>query len=211
MPLRVLVVDDDQFARTAISAALAGQGFDVRSTAAGVVETMDVDLTGIDVAVLDLDLGEGPNGIDLAHALRRRQPNVGIVILTSFSDTRLLASSVRDLPPNSSYVVKQSMSDIGILVEAVKATGTQEADPATIPKVPLTDAQIETLRLVAYGLSNSEIARVRVVSKKSVEQTIKRATIALGIEVSDEFNQRVSLARAFFSLTGATRHTHANR
>lgn len=211
MPLRVLVVDDDQFARTAISAALAGQGFDVRSTAAGVVETMDVDLTGIDVAVLDLDLGEGPNGIDLAHALRRRQPNMGIVILTSFSDTRLLASSVRDLPPNSSYVVKQSMSDIGILVEAVKATGTHEAVPATIPKVPLTDAQIETLRLVAYGLSNSEIARVRVVSTKSVEQAIKRAAIALDINVSDESNQRVSLARAFFSLTGATRHTHANR
>ena len=211
MSLRVLVVDDDHFARTAISAALTGQGFDVRSTASGVVESMDVDLTEIDVAVLDLDLGEGPNGIDLAHALRRRQPNVGIVILTSFSDTRLLASSVRDLPPNSSYVVKQSMRDIGILVEAVKATGRQDTVPATVPRVPLSDAQIETLRLVAYGLSNSEIARVRVVSKKAVEQAIRRATIALNIDVNDESNQRVSLARAFFSLTGATRHTHANR
>lgn len=211
MPTRLLIVDDDDFSRTTVAAALAGQGLEITATASGVVEAMSVDCTEVDVAVLDLDLGEGPTGIDLAHALRRSNPAVGIVLLTSFSDPRLLASSVRDLPIGSTYVVKQSLRDIRILTEAVSAAALGEATPAATPRVPLSDAQVETLRLVAYGLSNAEIARVRVVTEKSVEQAIKRASVALGIESTPTSNQRVALARAFFSLTGATRHAHAHR
>ncbi|MCF8527687.1 MAG: response regulator [Candidatus Nanopelagicales bacterium] len=211
MPLRLLIVDDDDFSRTTVSAALAGQGFTVMATASGVADAMSANVSEIDVAVLDLDLGEGPNGIDLAHALAQVNPALGIVLLTSFSDPRLLAASVRELPPHSSYVVKQSLRDIGILVEAVRATGSPEAEGSQTPRVPLTDAQVETLRLLAYGLSNAEIARVRVVSEKSVEQAIKRAATALDIPSDATSNQRVALARAFFSLTGATRHRHAHR
>lgn len=211
MPSRLLVVDDDDFSRTTVAAALAGQGFEISATASGVIEAMALDGTLIDVAVLDLDLGEGPTGIDLAHALRRSHPTVGIVLLTSFSDPRLLASSVRDLPTGSTYVVKQSLRDIRILTEAVTAAARADQSPAVVPRVPLSDAQVETLRLVAYGLSNAEIARVRVVTEKSVEQAIKRAAVALDIESTPTSNQRVALARAFFSLTGATRHAHAHR
>lgn len=211
MPTRLLIVDDDDFSRTTVAAALAGQGLEITATASGVVEAMSVDCTEVDVAVLDLDLGEGPTGIDLAHALRRATPAIGLVLLTSFSDPRLLSSSVRDLPTGSTYVVKQSLRDIRILTEAVAAAARRDETPAVIPRVPLSDAQVETLRLVAYGLSNAEIARVRVVTEKSVEQAIKRASVALDIEATPTSNQRVALARAFFSLTGATRHAHAHR
>lgn len=211
VPSRLLVVDDDDFSRTTVAAALAGQGLEITATASGVVEAMAVDVSDIDVAVLDLDLGEGPTGVDLAHALRRSNPAIGIVLLTSFSDPRLLASSVRDLPAGSTYVVKQSLRDIRILTEAVAAAALGDETAAAVPRVPLSDAQVETLRLVAYGLSNAEIARVRVVTEKSVEQAIKRASIALDIESTPLSNQRVALARAFFSLTGATRHAHAHR
>ena len=40
------------------------------------------------VVMLDLDLGYGPTGLDLARAFRIRNPNVGLVMLTSYSDTR---------------------------------------------------------------------------------------------------------------------------
>jgi len=211
MVLRLLIVDDDDFSRTTVAAALSGAGFEVVHAAGGVISAMGCDLHDVDVAVLDLDLGDGPNGIDLAHALRRNSPNIGIVVLTSFSDPRLLAASVRDAPRGSGYVVKQSLTDIGILVEAVNAAGDSGSPRAAITPVPLSDAQVETLRLLAYGLSNGEIARVRVVSEKSVEQAIKRAATALGVDTRATSNQRVSLARAFFSLTGATRHPHAHR
>lgn len=208
---RCLVVDDDSFTRTAVSAALRAEGIDVVAVADGIAQAMAVDMRDIDCAVLDLDLGIGPNGIDLAYALRRTHPGIGIVILTSFSDPRLLAASVQEPPPGSAYVVKQSIADMGILVTAINATASNQEFPAADMRIPLTDAQVETLRLLAYGLSNAEIARVRVVTEKSVEQAIKRVAVALKVDTSPQANQRVALARAYFALTGAARHTHAHR
>lgn len=210
-PVRALVVDDEAFARSMVSGTLSGHGVAVVGVAEGIAQALDVPPASYDVAILDLDLGPGPNGIDLGLALRRRSPRVGIVLLTSFSDPRLIAASVKEPPPDAAYVVKQSLTDIGFLLAAVHAVARGAVDEVDVPRVPLTDAQIETLRLLAYGLSNAEIARVRVVTEKSVEQAIKRAATGLGVDPSPSINQRVALARAFFALTGAARHTHAHR
>jgi DNA-binding NarL/FixJ family response regulator len=213
MTLRCLVVDDDDFSRTTVAAAIAGDRIEVVAVVGTASEANGLDVANIDVAVLDLDLGEGPNGIDLAHGLRKLNPTIGIVLLTSFSDPRLFAASVKELPTSSAYVVKQSLNDIRILTTAIVASCqiSQEQGESEVPRVPLSDSQVETLRLLAYGLSNSEIARVRVVTEKSVEQAVKRAATALDIEIDPTANQRVALARAFFSLTGATRHPHLHR
>ncbi|MCH9677819.1 MAG: response regulator [Actinomycetia bacterium] len=213
MTLRCLVVDDDDFSRTTVAAAIAGGQIEVVAVVGTASEAIGLDVANIDVAVLDLDLGEGPNGIDLAHGLRKLNPTIGIVLLTSFSDPRLFAASVKELPTSSAYVVKQSLKDIRILTTAIVASSeiSQEQSESKVPRVPLSDSQVETLRLLAYGLSNSEIARVRVVTEKSVEQAVKRAATALDIEIDPTANQRVALARAFFSLTGATRHPHLHR
>jgi DNA-binding NarL/FixJ family response regulator len=213
MTLRCLVVDDDDFSRTTVAAAIAGDQIEIVAVVGTAPEAIGLDVANIDVAVLDLDLGEGPNGIDLAHGLRKLNPTIGIVLLTSFSDPRLFAASVKELPASSAYVVKQSLNDIRILTTAIVASCqiSQEQSESEVPRVPLSDSQVETLRLLAYGLSNSEIARVRVVTEKSVEQAVKRAATALDIEIDPTANQRVALARAFFSLTGATRHPHLHR
>lgn len=211
-PLRVVVLDDDSFTRVTVAAALVSEGFDVVRAVSSVSEAMEVGQgSQFDVAVLDLDLGPGPNGIDVAFGLRKLHPDLGIVILTSFSDPRLLASSVKEPPWGSSFVVKQSLVDMRILSEAVRGSRVQDDPLVTRESVPLTDSQIETLRLLSYGLSNSEIARVRVVSEKSVEQSIARSAKRLEIKVHGSMNQRVALAREYFRLTGAMRHTHAHR
>lgn len=198
--------------RTTLAGALAHEGCSVVAAvpdAAGAVGRATALLP--DCAILDLDLGVGPTGIDLAHGLRRALPEIGIVLLTSFTDPRLLASSLNDLPRGATYVVKQSLSDMAILVEAIEAAiamagvGIAESEASG-----LTDAQVETLRLLACGLSNAEIARIRVVTEKSVEQAIARAAKRLGID-ANAGNQRVLLAREYFRLTGATRHARTHR
>lgn len=218
MSTRVLVVEDDDFARVTVAGALKSEGFMVVNAVAGVHDAMETARThALDVAVLDLDLGPGPTGIDAAHGLRKLQPDIGVVILTSFSDPRLLTSSLRQPPPGSVYVVKQSLTDIGILSAAVDGCRDQHVSDVNRVSdvnhvaVPLTTSQIETLRLLAYGLSNAEIARVRVVTEKSVEQSIARSAKRLGIPSQGSTNQRVALAREYFRLTGAQRHTHAHR
>lgn len=213
MTLRCLVVDDDDFSRTTVAAAIAGEQIEVVAVVGSVAKAMALDARNFDVAILDLDLGEGPNGVDLSHALRRTNPAIGIVLLTSFSDPRLFAASVKELPESSAYVVKQSLNDIRLLTTAILGSVEIVRDQPDLerPRVLLSDSQVETLRLLAYGLSNAEIARVRVVTEKSVEQAIKRAATALNIDTDSNSNQRVALAREFFSLTGATRHAHLHR
>ena len=75
----------------------------------------------------------------------------------------------------------------------------------------MTQAQVETLRLLSCGLSNAEIARVRVVTEKSVEQAIARTAKRLGVSASPSVNQRVALAREYFQLTGAMRGARSSR
>jgi len=113
MPLTAAIVEDDPFARTMLVATLRSQGVEV------VVET-DTPALALEfarlhrprVALLDLHLGEGPTGIDLAHALRSSDPRIGIVILTSFDDPRLLSTRLPDPPVGSRYLTKREVASI---------------------------------------------------------------------------------------------------
>ena len=201
----VLLVEDDNLVRAALAAGLTHHGFAV--TAVGDARAaMDAFVTITpEVAVLDLHLGAGPTGLDLAVGMRERSPDLGLVLLTSFSDPRLLRTSLDTIPAGMLYLVKQSVDDLALLAAAIESASEAAHSPATAaPRSPLTSAQADTLRLLAAGLSNSEIARVRVVTEATVEKTIARTAQALGIAYEEGVNQRVALARAYFQLIGRT-------
>lgn len=201
--LRVILVEDDDFTRVTLKAALEKFGIEVvadASDAKGAI-TRAVD-SGAQVGVFDLDLGPGPTGIDVANGVRRLMPDLGVVMLTSYEDPRLLSASLAEIPAGAAYIVKQSLEDLGFLVEAIVGSRVARQN-ASAPRIDMTDAQIETLRLLACGLTNAEIARVRVVEVKSVEQTISRTAKRLGIDGEGGLNQRVALARAYYRLVGS--------
>jgi DNA-binding NarL/FixJ family response regulator len=201
----VLLVEDDNLVRAALSAGLAHHGFEVTAVADARTAMAAFTTAPTDVAVLDLHLGAGPTGIDLAVGMRQQAPAVGLVLLTSFTDPRLLRTSLDTIPEGMLYLVKQSIDDLSLLAAAIDAAPDAKTSNATsAPRSPLTAAQADTLRLLAAGLSNSEIARVRVVTEATVEKTIARTAQALGIAHGDGVNQRVALARAYFRLIGRT-------
>jgi DNA-binding NarL/FixJ family response regulator len=59
------------------------------------------------------------------------------------------------------------------------------------------------MRLLSKGLSNSEIANLRSISEKSVEQSIARLVKNLDIPKGKSINQRVQISRLYFKLTGS--------
>lgn len=198
----VLVVEDDSFVRATVTTALRFHDFEVVDSVGSAVAAMDAFRISLpDVALLDLDLGGGPTGADIAVGMRRIKANVGIVFLTSFEDPRLLDSRLTNMPERCGYVVKQSLQDTEFLATAIRGCD----EPGEIPRVKLTESQAETLRLLAAGLSNTEIARIRVVEVSAVEKAIRRAADVLGIASNETVNQRVALARAYYRMAGLGR------
>jgi DNA-binding NarL/FixJ family response regulator len=118
--LNVMLVEDDDFTRSTVKSALIGQGFNIVYDTALVKEGIEfAKKNRPDVAVLDYNLGKGPNGIDLANQLRKIQPEIGIVLLTAFLNPAELDSKISQLPAGSRYLVKHSVSDIKILVKEI--------------------------------------------------------------------------------------------
>ena len=118
--LNVMLVEDDDFTRSTVKSALVGQGLNIVYDTALVKEGIEfAKKNRPDVAVLDYNLGKGPNGIDLANQLRKIQPEIGIVLLTAFLNPAELDSKISQLPAGSRYLVKHSVSDIKILVREI--------------------------------------------------------------------------------------------
>lgn len=210
----IMVVEDDPFTRSTLCAALRLHGLNIVGDSASATSALALAKNLLPTAVLiDLDLGKGPTGIDLAHALRQVMRDVGIVFLTSYDDPRFLRANLPPLPAGAEYLVKKSVADIALVTRALhraviagqeigRGNRTQRSSTGTqISK--LSNIQIETMRLLSQGMTNSEIARKRSITEKSVEQTISRIARILALPQNSTHNQRVHMARVFFRMTGS--------
>lgn len=205
--VKVLLVEDHDFTRSTLTAALRAEDCTVSSVPTArdaIAAARDHDF---DCALIDLNLGPGPTGIDVAHGLRDHHPSIGIAVLTTYEDPRLLSGVQRPLPPGALYLVKSDLPSTARVRAAVDLAISQAGSsmqPNT-RRLPLSDTQIEILHLVADGLTNAEIAKRRVVTERSVQTALQRILRALKIEPVDGQHSRVLLVRAFHALTSSDR------
>ena len=198
----VLILEDDAWTRSVVETALTAKGFTVAAAVGTAREAMTAaDTTTIEVAILDLDLGDGPTGVDVAIALGRRHPNIGIVLLTSYEDLRLFKAALPKLPDSVHVARKSEVTDVQQLIDYV-LQAKEKVPPTRQLMTELTDPQIETLRLVAAGLTNAQIAKERFVTEKAIEHAIARLARQLDIPQESSQNTRVLLTRAYFKMIG---------
>lgn len=206
MAVTAVLVEDDDLLRSALGSALERHGVRVTgafANAAGVAAHVDEEQP--DVALLDLDLGPGPTGIDVARALRKARPAIGLVILTTYDDPRLQGDGMPTLPPGTAYLSKGRSNDVAEVARAIHAAARSPLrPPKDAPPEPLdlTAAQIDVLRLVAEGLSTPEIAERRGVTTKAVEQMLTKIYQRLDLPKDPAVNQRVQLTRAYLKAAG---------
>lgn len=209
--LRVMLVDDDPFTRMTLVTTLHSMEFMVVGDVATAKEALLLAAeTRPDVAVVDLDLGEGPTGLDVAHRLREMFPRIGLVVLSTYEEPRLMGFNQHPLPDDALYLVKRTVVDPEILGKAIRMSVDHDFRQGTLRVVPqdtlgvrLSDPQIDIMRLVAAGHSNAEIARRRSLTVPAVEKAIARLIRQLDLQASPDTNQRVAIAQAYFRLTGA--------
>jgi len=202
---RLVVIEDDGFTRMLLCSQLRELGHEVVGDAAASAEGIAcVRALRPDALIVDLDLGRGPTGLDVAHAVRRMLPGLGILMLTSYIDVRLIGD-FRPLPPGSVFMVKRTLNDPAVLSSAIdlcleSSTGVSAAPNAAQSVVSkLRDGQIEIMRLVAAGYTNAEIARERHIEEKSVAKAVTRLLDQLDLKVTEQRNPRVLITQAYYA------------
>jgi DNA-binding NarL/FixJ family response regulator len=206
---KLLILENDNFAALFIKANLSKVDFTAIEIANSASSAMQLFREfNPSVCLLDIEIGAGPNGIDVARAMRRLNPLVGIVFLTSVQDPRLIDLKGLDLPTGSYYMAKVSVSnsqEIGsVLRDSISAAKSDAACEirTEVPALNLSSGQYELIRLIAEGLSNKEIASRKVVTIKSAENSIARLAKKLDIQDLTANSQRVLLAKKYFQLIG---------
>lgn len=216
MPIQrsVLVVEDEPLIRNLVATQLRAEGFEVITAENAVDARKKADAHDPDVALLDIELGNGPTGFDLSAILRKQDPGIAIVFLTHLPEPRLIGLDNKIVPKNAAYLVKDKISDPGILTEAIEAALRDRVgehlrdDKHSESKFSLISrSQIQVLQLMAAGLSNQQIADQRGTTIRAVENLIKRALEAAGIDDGQGLHTRVSASREYLRAIGQLRRT----
>ncbi len=200
----VVLVEDQDLLRSLVASVLESAGFQVSTAANASDARRIIDSVDPDAVVLDIDLGDGPTGLDVADYLASRSNEVAIVFLTSLSDPRFAGRDMNAVHPNAAYLNKHMLSDTKLLVDALEAV-LNDRDVAAFrhdkksdrPLANLSTLQIQVLQLIAEGKTNQQIANARGRSLAATESAIKRTLKALDIDVSEDINARVVAARQY--------------
>jgi DNA-binding NarL/FixJ family response regulator len=208
-PTNLLIVEDEPLVRSLLVSLLEPKGGQIKAAAnAAEARKITSDFTP-DVAILDIELGDGPSGIDLAHVLRTQFPNIGLVFLTHIPEPRVVGVENRNIPKNAAYLRKDRMADTGVLEKAIEAAfknrvskDLRDDKNSSHKLTDVSRSQLDVLRLVAMGHSNQEIAAQRGTTVRAVEHLVKRAFAAAGVDSASPGNARVVAAREFIQVAG---------
>jgi DNA-binding NarL/FixJ family response regulator len=197
--VRVLVVDDQALFREALVTLLgARSGVEVVGEAGDGQQALERAATlQPDVVLMDLHMPV-LDGIAATRRLRVEQPGVRVLALTTFDDDEDVFAALR--AGALGYLLKDVSSDL--LVEAVLSAARGESvlqpsvaakvvarfaqlddAPRTRPQplvVPLSDRELDVLRLVADGRSNREIATALFLAEGTVKNHVTNVLGKLG-------------------------------
>lgn len=225
----MLVVEDQGALRALVHDLFTRNGFAVESTASAVDALARFADFDPDALVADIDLGSRPDGIELATALRRIAPHLGVVFLTNYP-RRAAGAEVFGLP-GAVFVGKTELESPEQILAALEralrptvpdgppdasrapgASGTgAHAEPFAAEEgraggvTALTRHQLAVLGMIAQGWSNEQIARESGATVRAVERSISRIFERLGVSGDPATNPRVAAAARYLAAFGPQR------
>jgi len=210
VPIRVVLADDHYLVREGVRRLLATQP-DLEVVAA--CSDLDSLLAAVetehpDVVVTDIRMppNKSDEGIQAAARLRETHPDVGVVVLSQYSEPGYALSLLEGGSARRAYLLKERVEDVNQLAGAIRAVarGGSIIDPKVVeslmadrtraqpsPLDELTPRERDVLREMAEGKNNAAIAQTLFLTERSVEKVIHSIFLKLGIAWEREIHKRV--------------------
>lgn len=216
MSLRVILIDDHTLFRVGLEGLLTSRGIEVVASVGSGQDCLRLvgDLTP-DIILLDMRM-PGINGLGVLELIRKHDPELPIVMLTTSTDEGDLLESLRqgaqgyllkDMEPDELVLALRDIvsgktvvaPDLApILAKAVQGGGVNEKkEPEASPFSELTPRETEILGLLAEGQSNKAIARNLGISDGTVKLHVK--AILRKLEVHSRVEAAVMAVEQGFS------------
>jgi DNA-binding NarL/FixJ family response regulator len=214
--LRVVIAEDNYLVREGTRRLLEDSGeVDVLATVGNAIELLQaVDGLRPDAVLTDIRMppGHQVEGIEAAHAIRKKHPGIGVVVLSQHSDAAYAVQLLKDGTEGLGYLLKTRVGELGELLHALRevAAGRSVVDSGVVERLidyrsrqaesplrMLTEREIEVLREMAEGKSNAAIAGGLHLSESSVEKYVNSIFSKLGLSEERLLSRRVAAVLAY--------------
>jgi DNA-binding NarL/FixJ family response regulator len=203
--VRVLIAEDQVLLREGLAKLFEDGGHDVVAAvgdAEGILDT--VARTEPDLVVLDVRMPPtfSDEGTRAARDLKAAEPALGVLVLSQHIDTTH-ATSLMSLG-GFGYLLKDRVLHVQDFLAAAErvAAGGSALDPQVVgalmrpgpsddPLTALSERERDVLELMAQGLSNPAIAKLLVLSERTVEGHVRHVLHKLDLAESEDGHRRV--------------------
>jgi DNA-binding NarL/FixJ family response regulator len=217
--VRVGIAEDSGLFRSSLVLLLNSLGAEVTVAVPSGGELLAaVGASPPDAVILDIRMPPTftDEGIRTAHELRGLHPRMGILVLSTYAETRYASQLLEIVSAGVGYLLKDNVTDAGALMESLArvADGGTVLDPAIVRRLmererkpsmadTLNERELEVLRHMAEGRSNLGIARELFLSARTVETHVTSVFTKLGLTQSNTTNNRVRAVLAFLRSAGS--------
>jgi DNA-binding NarL/FixJ family response regulator len=214
--VRVVIAEDNYLVREGTRRLLEDSGeVEVVAAVGSADELLDaVDRLHPDAVLTDIRMppGHDMEGIAAAHQIRRKHPQVGVVVLSQHADEAYAFQLLKDGTAGLAYLLKERVGDTDELLRALRETiaGRSVIDPAVVeallasrarqahsPLAALTPRETDVLREMAQGKTNAAVAESLSVSESAVEKYANAIFSKLGLSEEPQVHRRVAAVLAF--------------
>jgi DNA-binding NarL/FixJ family response regulator len=218
VPLRVVLADDSLIVREGIAQLLATAG-DVEIVAScsdleSLLEAVDRDRPDVVLTDIRMPPSGTDEGIQVAARLRESHPEIGVVVLSQYSEPSYAIALLESGSDRRAYLLKERVHDRAQLLSTIQAVaaGGSVIDPKIVevlvaakaradrsPLSELTPREREVLAEIAQGKSNTAIADSLVLTKRAVEKHINAIFMKLNLAGEEDVAKRVKAALMFLA------------
>jgi len=211
--VRIAIAEDSGLFRSSLALLLTSLGVElIAAVPSGEELVAAIRASPPDAVILDIRMPPTftDEGIRTAHELRGLHPGVGILVLSTYAETRYASQLLEIVSAGVGYLLKDNVTDADALMESLTrvAEGGTVIDPAIVRRLlernrkpsmmdALNERELAVLRHMAEGRSNLGIARELFLSARTVETHVTSVFTKLGLTPSDTANNRVRAVLAF--------------